>query len=365
MIAHNKAAQAAWDTAHIERKALIYSRPVKKNEVAKTLLENLAKGIQNPTDPDFVKAVKNLSGLVGCHIDYDLDLNTHPVREVLGQKAVTSSVMPQMPRQVVEFRNMSQEDAIDDSWQALYQVDSVQGAQAMSLADVKRTTKAYRLKSANDKITFSDFLTTTWETIAGLWYGDGIAISESVLDSDPLTTINYIIVALRVALEELKTLVAFTNITAGISVANSASYVTAFATDIPTTINSARYTLAQRSKGSGYNINRQTPYVLFANETFEETIERYFRDTNNIPFGTVRVNRPISRVYTNNLTPTLGLSGNLALLALPYQRCRYGQFKSISVETYRDPETRTRKTSAVESYNFLTNAAQFQIVTLS
>lgn len=342
--------------------AQMYAPPLTDPKKAKALLDGLAIGMTEAgkADPVFQAAIKSITEMVYAPADYLAGRVTETVR-----KAVNSSVAPISPTRVVEFRNLFGEDDIDNTWQAVYAVDSVTDAMAVTLNDMLLTGEASRLKSPTESVPRSTHMSSTWEVIRPEYYGVAQEAANVVLRKDPLTRLNDIILALRIKLSKKRTSEAFTNIQAGISAANSASYVTAFGTDIPTTLNAARYTLAQRSKDKGYELSPSTPYVLLANEALEETIERYFRETNNIPFGTVRVNRPISRYYTNNLAATLGISGTKALLVLPQRKCRMGIFDNIEITTWQDYDRNAQVFAAREAYTFTTDETQFQLLNLA
>ena len=349
----------------------IYSRPVTDAAKAEKILNGLAAGLQNPKAPEFIEAAKALDECLNSANDFRDGRYSEVIMKSFGidaegRKAVTNSVMPMMPRTVVEFRNMFNENDIDDYWQFIYQIDNATDVFSISLVSVINLVVFHQLKSANDKIPFGQFMASNWENLSGEFFGGGIAVGLQILLKDPLTSVNSIIVAIRIAAEVKKTAVATTNINAGIVAADAAGFTTSFTgSSVAATINAGRYTLAERSKGNGYNIGRQTPMVLVANESIEELIETNFRETNNVAFGTLRVNRPITRVYTNNLSVSLGISGVKAVLWLPFRENRVGMFSNLAIESWLDPETNSRKVGGRESYNFLTNAAQAQILNLS
>jgi len=365
---HSKNVEKAYQDYAAGRDMAVYAKSITDVEKAKSLLSGLIKGLSSPESPEFREASKALDQIVNSHNDFRSQIYTEPILKAFGaevNKGITNSVMPMMPRTVVEFRNMFAEDAIDDYWQFVYQTDVVTDTFSMQLATLRNLVTFKQLKSATDKIPFGPYMASDWENLEGVYFGGGVAVAEEILMKDPLTNINGIIVALRIGSEILRTTIATTNIQAGIVAANGAGYTQAFATNIPNTINQGRYTLAQRVKGNGYGINRQTPYVLIANESLEELIESNFRETNNVPFGTLRVNRPMTRIYTNNLSVSLGISGVKALLVLPYRECRYGQFKNLTIQAWNDFETDSRKVGGREAYNFLTNYLQFQLINLN
>ena len=361
-------AYQSWKDGYVES---INTKSITDETVAKKILAGFLKGLQNEEDPEFKEAVKDLHEILNTANDMRNNRMTDALKKAYGAtdgaKGVTSSVMPMMPRTVVEFRNMFNEDDIDDYWMMVYITDVVTDSMAMSLADVKNLVSFKRLKSANDKLPFGDFMKSTWENMEAIYYGGGVAASEEILKKDPLTTVNNIIIAIRIAAEVLKTAEATVNIQAAIVAADAAGYTTAYtASSIIKTLNRARRTLIQRNKGKGFNLNGNTQVVLIANEALRGDIEAQFLQTNNVAFGTVQVSYPITRVYTENVADTLGLSGAVkAVMVLPYRKNRFGLFKSLDIRSWEDPETNSRKVGGREGYNFLTNEEQFEIAVLA
>lgn len=357
-----------WKDAYIQS---ICTKSVTDEEAAKKILKGFLKGMQNEDDKEYLEVVKDLQEILNTTNDMRNNRMSDPMRKALGepsynQKGVTSSVMPMMPRTVVEFRNMFNEDDIDDFWMMVYQTDVVTDSMAMSLADVKNLVSFKRLKSSTDKLPFGDFMKSTWDNMEAIYFGGGVAASEEILKKDPLTTVNNIIIAIRIAAEVQKTTEATTAFQAGIVAANSGGYTTAFTSSIIKTLNKGRRDLIQRVKGQGFNLNGNTQTVLIANESLRGDIEAQFLQTNSVPFGTVQVSYPITRVYTENVADDLGLGGAVkAVMVLPFRKNRFGLFKSLEIKSWEDPETASRKIGGREAYNFLTNEAQFQILTLA
>jgi len=185
-----------------------------------------------------------------------------------------------------------------------------------------------------------------------------------------MTSLNNIITAIRVALLLKRTEVAFQRINAGIAAAIVAGYVTSYtASSVAETINVAYLDLIERNQARGYRLTGQTPTVLTGSERHRSRVESVFDITINSLInnsnGTIVSRYPITRQYSFYFEQDLGSSGSLMALMLPNRRLRMANFRGQRIESETKIDTNSQNTYGRESFQFLIDPEQIQIVTIA
>lgn len=329
-----------------------------------------AEAVQNLIGDDKEKRAKTIEHLCKAAMSIsDSDLGrVNLVTE--RYKTVTSAVMPMLGTTVQVFTNLADERNLDMQWRQWFGVDALQGGLKGSLFDILNNVVGYELNADTDDIPASDFMSATWAAILPEYKGSRVRVSREILQKDPMTTINGIVVAIRYALEVLKSQLAYTATQAAITAANGAGYTTAYtSSSVVLTVNAARLALFQRNFDRGWSLDGTTPAILVANEAHRGIIEAAFTLTTNTRTesanGTVIVQYPITRVYTYNLAADLGISGSKAALILPARKNRYGIFKDASIESYLRQENNAVVVDGREGYNFITDTQSYQVLTIA
>lgn len=286
-------------------------------------------------------------------------------------KAVNSTVMPMMGRVVEVFINQfgDELESLDDSWMSYLAVDVLTGSFKGTIFEIINKVVAHPIADSTDPIPFSKYKASTWENILPEYYGAAVAIEREILDNDPLSSLNNIVIAIRIALLKKKTEVAFERINAGIALAIAAGYVTAYtASNLAKTLNSAYLTLIERNQGKGYGLTGQTNTVLTGYEGHRSLVEPVFEITTNSlinnPNGTIRTRYPMTRQYSFYFEDDLGDSGSKMALILPFRRMRLGNFRTQKIESETKIDTNSQNTYGREAYNFLIDETQIQVVTI-
>jgi hypothetical protein len=287
-------------------------------------------------------------------------------------KMVNATVMPMMGRVIEVFINQfgDELEAIDDTWMSYIFTDNLDGAFKATIYDIINNVVAHRLNHPTDPIEMSKYKSSTWESILPEYYAAGVQIERYIVDGDPMSSINNIVVALRIALLKLRTTVAFERVQAAITLAIAAGYVTAYTgSSVAKTLNAAYLALIQRCQGKGYGLTANSPVVITGNEIHRSTVETIFDITTNSLInsnnGTIRVRYPLTRQYTFNLAADLGDAGEKVALVLPFRRNRVGNFRTQVIETETKISTNSQDTYAREAYNFTIDELQFQIATIA
>ena len=285
-------------------------------------------------------------------------------------KAVTSTVLPMLGQTVETFVNYADETDLDMQWRQWFATDPLQGGLKGSLYDILNLVSAHDLPTDTSDIPASDFMAATWANILPEYKGARVRVSREILQKDPMTTVNAIIVAIRYALEVKKSQLAYTATQAAITSANSSGYTTAYTgSSVVRTINVGRTALIQRNFNKGYGLSGTTPCILVANEAHRDLIEAAFMITVNSLInssnGTFIVQYPISRVYTYNLAADLGISGTKCALILPSRKNRFGIFNDPRIESYLKQDNNAMQVDGREAYNWITEDDQFQVLTIA
>ena len=291
-------------------------------------------------------------------------------------KMVNSSVMPMMGRVVEVFINQFADEleSMDDSWMTYLVTDTIIGASKANIFDIVQGTNAHRLENDTDPIPFSPYKGSTWESVLPEHYGAAIAVSQYIIDDDPMTSINNIVIAIRIALMKKRVEVAFQRINAGIALAYSAGYVTAYTGgSIAQTIDDAYLTLIERNANKGFGLTPRTPVVMTGSARHELKLEAAFKITINSQNanatagnnGTLEITKPVTRQYSFNFATDLGESGSLMAMILPFRRMRMGNFRGQKIQSEAKIDTNSQNTYGRESFNFHIDETQIQIVTIA
>jgi hypothetical protein len=287
-------------------------------------------------------------------------------------KAVNSSVMPMWGRVIEVFINQLGDEltAIDDTWMLYTAMDVLEGTSKGTIFEVVNGVIAYQLVDPTDDVQMSPYKSATWEGIVPEFYAAGVRVDRLIVENDPMTSINNIAIAIRIALLKKKTEVAFLRVQAAITAAIAAGNTTAYTgASVPKTLNAAYLALIQRNRNKGYSLTASTQVVLTGNESHRSTVESVFEITVNSLInnsnGTIRSRYPITRAYTFNLDADLGNSGEKVVLILPYRRIRCGMFRGQTVESQMLMANAAHEVYGRESYNFLHETDQFQIATIA
>jgi len=291
-------------------------------------------------------------------------------------KMVNQTVMPMMGRVIEVYINQfgDELESLDDSFMTYLSSFPVNGASKATFYDIVQGTTAYRLENDTDPIPFSTYKGATWESILPEHYGAAIAVSQYIVDDDPMTSINNIVIAIRVALLKLRVITAFERINAGIAAAISAGYVTSYTgSSLPQTIDAGYLALMERNQGKGFGLTPRTPAVLTGSAYHELKVEAVFNITinsqnNNATSGnngTLAVTKPITRQYSFNFATDLGDSGSLMALILPFRKMGMGNFRNQKIQSEAKIDTNSQNTYGRESYNFNIEEEQIQVITIA
>lgn len=289
-------------------------------------------------------------------------------------KMVNSTVMPMMGRVIEVYVNQfgDELETMDMSWMSYLVTDNLIGANKATIFDIVQGTEAYELENDTDQIKFSTYKGSVWENVLPEHYGAAIAVSQYIVDSDPLTSINNIVIAIRIALMKKRVEVAFQRINAGITAAISAGYTTAYTgSSIAKTLNTAYLSLITRNQTKGYGLTGSTPVVLVSYEGHRDVIEPVFEITvnslvasNNLN-GTVITRYPMTRSYSFNFEDDLGDTGSKVALILPFRRMRMANFRGQNIQSQAEIATNSQNTYGRESYNFNIDETQIQVATIA
>ncbi len=287
-------------------------------------------------------------------------------------KMVNSTVMPMYGKVIEVFISEFGDEltSLDVSYLSYLTTDILIGESRATIFDIVSNTTAYLLENDTDPITMSPYKGATWAGILPEHYGAGISVSRYIIESDPMTSLNNIITAIRVALLLKRTEVAFQRINAGIAAAIVAGYVTAYtASSVAETINVAYLDLIERNQARGYRLTGQTPTVLTGSERHRSRVESVFDITINSLInnsnGTIVSRYPITRQYSFYFEQDLGSSGSLMALMLPNRRLRMANFRGQRIESETKIDTNSQNTYGRESFQFLIDPEQIQIVTIA
>lgn len=360
---HDDEAAIGWNERRKAIAAAVFASSIIDPKAATEMVNKL---LGNDEDAK-AKAIEHLCKAAMSVTDCDLGRQNMIVER---HKTVTSTVMPMLGTTIQVFTNLADERNLDMQWRQWFGVDPLQGGLKGSLFDILNTVVAHELNADTDDIPASDFMSSTWAAILPEYKGGRVRVSREILQKDPMTTINGIVVAIRYALEVLKSQLAYTATQAAITAANGAGYTTAYtAGSVVRTLNAARLALFQRNFNRGWSLDGTTPAVLVANEAHRDLVEAAFAITVNSLInnanGTITVQYPITRVYTYNLAADLGISGSKAALILPARKNRYGIFKDAMIESYLRQENNAVVVDGREGYNFITDTQSFQVLTIA
>lgn len=291
-------------------------------------------------------------------------------------KMVNSTVMPMMGRVVEVFINQFADEleSMDDSWMAYIVTDEVLGESKVNIFDVVQGTTAYRLQHDTDPIPFSPYKGSTWESVLPEHYGAAIAVSQFIIESDPMTSINNIVIAIRIALMKKRVEVMFQRMNAAIANAYTAGYVTAYTgSSLAQTIDAGYLTLMERNANKGFGLTPRVPVVLTGSPYHELKVEGVFDITINSQNGnatvgnngTLRVRKPITRLYSFNYATDLGESGSLMAMILPFRKIRAANFRGQKIQSEAKIDTNSQNTYGRESYNSHIDETQIQVITIA
>lgn len=339
--------------------------------------ENAAQLIKDLKSDDR-ETVKKAQDHISKSVSTVLDVFSGRPNAILedGVKMVVSSYLPMQERILATFTTFGNElTDFDMTWMDCMVVDPLLGENKASIYHVVNSTVAHELPSPTHPIPASQFNDSYWSTIRPRFFGVKVPVANYVMESDPLTTLNAIVVACRIALLKKKTSVVFEYINAGIDAANTATYVTNYiGSSIARTINQARRTLINRLANKGYGVSRSTPVVLYANPALEDQIEAVYAITVNSLIasgnnnGTITVNRAnsVQRIYTENIAQDLDLGGvDSVALIVPGILNRVGQFRAEKMQSGADLETDSMTVYGRESYAATFDETQVQIAKIA
>lgn len=317
---------------------------------------------ENATPEKMKAAVKQFN--IALRAPHDM---THGFKnEILVRtKTISNSVMPLMPAQIAVFQSNADERDLDTQWMQWIAEDALSGALSATIVDIANLIEFEDVPAETSDVPLKDFLAAVWQDIRPEWKKAGVKIAYSILRLDPLQSLNAIAAGLRIKAMVKKNRDMYTATQAGIAAANTATYTTAFNTNIQRTINAGRITLFERLANSGYEFNMNSPVVLLANEIQRDRIEPAFTLTNFVPFGTITVSYPVSRVYSFKVASDLGISGNKAVLIAPYRKNRVGTFNPLQIQNIQQPLNNAHIIWGQMAYNTIIEETQFQIINLS
>jgi len=252
-------------------------------------------------------------------------------------------------------------------WMQWMTQDSVTGALAVTITDVLNIAEFLDVDDETSDPLLSPVMAGIYSELRPKWNKRGVRIARSILENDPMQSINMIVIALRFKAIAKMNRDMYTMTQAGITAANSAGYATAYISGILRTINRARIALFNRlsAKPGGQEFSMDSNLVLVANEIHRDLIEPLFRPTNNIPFGTQQPLFPVSRVYTFKLASDLGISGDRAALILPYRHHRVGTFRPLEIGSVAQPINNATVVYGQQAYNAIVEEEEIQVLALS
>lgn len=353
--------------AHIDRvKAALVAPVIMENASASKLVEDLKSGDKTRIE----SAVEHLKGAIMAPMD-ELAGVQNPIN--IRNKSVNSSVMLLQGRAVEVFTNVfgDELESIDMSFMQAFATDQVMGANGTyyTMWDIVQGTEAHHLASPTSPIPASNFQASYWSKIGPEFYGAHVPVARFILETDPLTTLNAIVIAIRVALMKKRSSEGFRFLQAGIDQAITDSQVTAYtASSIARSLNTGYRALIRRNQNKGYGLNNSVPVVMFASEGLRDILEAAFTllstmvaaiNNNN---GVVSVGYPIIRSYNWVLDEDLGDSGSKVALVLPFRKIRQGNFRNQMIESATKIETDSVSTYGREAYAHSVDSEQIEVV---
>jgi len=364
---HNDIAAVRFEAKKANIEAAMYAPVSIEPEKAKQLYEDLKSGDKAKIDEVGV-FLKGMLSTGGDALSGRFNAATER------NKMVNQSVMPMAGKVIEVYMNQYGDDleAMDMTWLSYITTDDVTTAFRATIYDVILGIKAYKLDSDTSPIPSSSFKASTWEDVRPEFYGTHVPISRTILELDPMTSINLVVIGMRIALMKMRVQVAFERIQAGIDAAITAGYTTAYTgSSVAKTLNAGYLTLIQRLRTKGYGLTAQTPVTLTCSESLRDVVEPVFEITVNSLIasgnanGTIITRYPMTRQYTFNLASDLGASGTKVALILGQRRMRMANFRNAVIEGATDVAHNAQSMYGREAYNFLIDEEQIQICTIA
>jgi len=351
----------------INRDALYMDAMMARTFTTKKGAEEWLKGFQAPKDSELrQKAVTQM--VESFNVVNDV-MSNRPNDVYSKHKTVTSTVGLITPQQVVQWMNAYDELTLDNEWTSIFRMDDLTGGFMGSIGNIRTSIRFERVNDKTDPAPMGTYAKGDWETFGPEFYKGGLRIANSILQKDPLTSLNLIFVAIRWKMMETKSGAAYEMINAMIAAASAAGYVQSFTTSPQKTLSLGRVALLRRLKGKGYGISRGLQTRIFGALELEGDIETIFAgfspNTNQVAVN-YKVVGNYTRHYSLNLATDLALSGpNACAIIAPGLLNNMGIFENVKLNQDSEILTDTTLIVASEDYIFRGEEQQVQVINLA
>lgn len=311
-------------------------------------------------DPEAIKMLENHLGLLGKAFRNE-DLPDEVVR-----KSSSSAVMPKITEVIGNDAFLRNPMGIDMKFMQLYQMaPGAQDADEIRIIDWENLIrhKEYAMGAPIESVPFAD---KTTERLGIRRFGAGSIILRMLAKNQVRYTLGNVIRGHQLAEMRHRSDWAYAQADAAADAAVTATQVTAFSTNIVTTINNAYQSLIERLDGADYQISDDVTAKLVLHASHRPAVNAAYRTVIGENGTNILLEYPVELIYTWNTNILKQYDGvNAGILILPERKNVWGEFDQPRLDQARD--NRTDGLDLVYQYHFNSQLStlQTQVVKLA